>query len=242
MAYVLDAVILLIVLLGVWIGYRHGAVRTLIRLVGCVLALVIAGALSQPIAEGIFDGFLQEKVEQTVSENVMTTQGSLVKEDIRTALSGMPDSVMNVLDNSGWIDRAFDSFDDAVAYKQDEITHAVVTYIVRPVAVALLGIIAFLILFILLMIAVSIAAKLVAKILRLPFLRQIDGGLGAVVGALQSVLVAFVVVALLQMTAASATKDAFIDRQDIENTVLVSRMAAVNPITERWNILPEGDA
>lgn len=242
MAYILDGIIVLIVLFSLWMGYRHGLVRTLIRLVGCVLALVIAAMLSQPVAEGIYDGFLQEKIAASVAENVTLTEGAAVREDINETLSGLPESIQNVLANSGWLDRALESFDDSVVYKEAEITEAVVTYIVRPVAVALLGVIAFLFLFILLMVVVTLVAKLVGKILKLPFLRQIDGVLGAVLGVLQGVLISFVVVAVLQMAAASADKDAWLSPQDIEDTVIVSRIADNNPIVEKWNIMPESKA
>ena len=48
MTIVLDILILLVIGIGIWRGYKHGLVRTLIRLVGCILALVVAALLSRP--------------------------------------------------------------------------------------------------------------------------------------------------------------------------------------------------
>ena len=82
MTIALDILILLVIGIGIWRGYKHGLVRTLIRLVGCILALVVAALLSRPVAEGIFDAFLQENIETTVAESVSATAGKTVEEHI----------------------------------------------------------------------------------------------------------------------------------------------------------------
>lgn len=144
-----------------------------------------------------------------------------------------------MLNNSGWIDRAMAEIDDLGTYQAADVARSVVTYVVRPVAVSLLSMVAFLILFILFMIAVSLLARLVGKLLRLPVLRQVDGILGAVLGTVEGVVVSLVVVAVLQIVAASASSDAWITRQDIENTVIVSALGEINPITDALNVVPD---
>lgn len=66
MAYILDIAVILIFALAIFIGYRRGFVKSIIRLVGCLLALVIAGTLSGTIAGGIYDGFLAGKVKEQI--------------------------------------------------------------------------------------------------------------------------------------------------------------------------------
>lgn len=237
MKYILDGVVILIVLGGLLLGYRHGFVRTIVKLVGCVVALVLAGTLSQVVAQGIFDQFMQEELETAIAEKVTITEGASLKEEIQNALEGLPGSVRNVLDNAGWVDRAIEEIDDTASYQPADISHSIVAYIVQPVVMALLNIIAFLVLFVLLMIVISLLAKLIGNLLHLPVLRQVDGILGAVLGTVEGVVMAMVVVAALQIAAASASDDAWLTRQDLENTVLVSFMAEHNPITDQWNVV-----
>lgn len=239
MSVLLDVVIVVIVLLGIFLGYRHGFVWTITKLVGCVVALVLASYLSQTVAEGIFDSFFQENLETTIAGQLPDTDGASLKTEISNALANLPGSVKNVLDNSGWIDRAMAEIDDLGTYQAADVARSVVTYVVRPVAVSLLSMVAFLILFILFMIAVSLLARLVGKLLRLPVLRQVDGILGAVLGTVEGVVVSLVVVAVLQIVAASASSDAWITRQDIENTVIVSALGEINPITDALNVVPD---
>lgn len=54
MAYMLDIAVILILLLAVYIGYRRGFVKAVIKLVGCVLAVVIASVASPPAGQRDF--------------------------------------------------------------------------------------------------------------------------------------------------------------------------------------------
>lgn len=239
MEYILDGVIVLIVLGGLVIGYRHGFVWTVVKLVGCVVALVMAAYLSQTVAESVFDNFMQEKLEASIAGQLPDTQSGSMKADIRRALDSLPDSVKNVMNNAGWIDQAMNEIDDSAAYKPADVSHTLASYVVRPIAVSLLGVIAFLVLFLLFMVAISLLARLVGKLLRLPVLRQVDGILGAVLGTVEGIVVALVVVSVLQIAAASASNDAWLTQKDIDETILVSRMAQWNPLTDKLNLIPD---
>lgn len=238
MTILLDIMILLVIGIGIWRGYKHGLVRTLIRLVGCILALVIAALLSRPVAEGIFDTFLQENIEATVAESVSATAGKTVEEHIAAALDVLPESVQNVLDNAGWVERAAEGVDDSMDDAEAALAASIVQNMVRPVAVALISMLALLVLFVLLMIAVSLLSKVIGALFNIPVIKQINGVLGAVIGLLEGVLIAIVITALLQITAASSDKEGWITEEDIDDTILVSQMAENNPIVERWNLLP----
>ena len=236
---ILDGVIILIVLGGLLIGYRHGFVWTVVKLVGCVVALVLAATLSQTVAESIFDNYMQEKLESSITGQLPASQSGSMKDDIRRALDGLPASVKYVLNNAGWIDQAMNEIDDTSGYKPADVSHTLATYVVRPVAVSLLGILAFIVLFLLFMVGISLLARLVGKLLRLPVLRQVDGILGAVLGTVEGIVVALVVVSVLQMAAASASDDAWLTRKDMDKTILVSRMAEWNPLTDYLNVIPD---
>lgn len=93
----------------------------------------------------------------------------------------------------------------------------------------MLSILVFLVLFVLFMIAVSLLARLVGGFLKLPGLRQVDGILGAVLGTVEGVVLALVLVSVMQIAAASAADDAWLSRQTLNDTVVVSFMAAHNP-------------
>lgn len=238
MAYVLDGIVILSVLLGLILGYHHGFVRTVIKLVGCMVALVLAATLSQTVAEGIFDQFMRENIEASVSAQVSAANEESLQKTVDSAVKALPPSVQNVLRRAGWLDNAIAHIDDSGVSRPEEISRSVVTYIVEPVTTALLGIIAFLILFLLFMIGISLLARLVGGLLQLPVLRQANGILGAVLGTVEGIVIALVLVSVMQIAAASASDSAWLTQKDMDDTILASRMAAYNPLAEYWNVLP----
>ncbi len=233
MAYILDGAVILIFILAIFIGYKRGFVKAAIRLVGCILAAVIAGVLSPVIAGGIFDTFASDKLQQTISSGMTTTDASSAAEGIEKALESLPAPVLNALEACGLSSptQIVENVKDSLNGTADALAETVVTKVLRPVAVALLQALCFFILFILLMIVVGILAGLVNKVFKLPLLKQMNGGLGAVVGAAEGLVLLFVAVTVVQLAAASSGTDALITQKDIDDSFVVSRMAELNPLT-----------
>ena len=223
MAYMLDIAVILILLLAVYIGYRRGFVKAVIKLVGCVLAVVIASVASLPLASGIFDAFAGDKLQEVIASQMTSTDTAAVAAGIEAALDKLPGPVLNALEAYGLgtpeqiIGGVKESLDGSV----EDIARSVVEVVIRPVAVALLRIL-----------LVALVANLISKVFKLPILRQMDGGLGAIVGVAEGVVLVFVAVTVVQMIAASSSGDAWITNQDIHDTMLVRWVAERNPLAD----------
>ena len=234
MAYMLDIAVILILLLAVYIGYRRGFVKAVIKLVGCVLAVVIASVASLPLASGIFDAFAGDKLQEVIASQMTSTDTAAVAAGIEAALDKLPGPVLNALEAYGLgtpeqiIGGVKESLDGSV----EDIARSVVEVVIRPVAVALLRTLCFFILFIVLMILVALVANLISRVFTLPILRQMNGGLGAVVGIAEGVVLIFVAVTVLQLIAASSSSEAFITNKDISDTMLVRFVAEHNPLSD----------
>ena len=233
MAYMLDIAVILILLLAVYIGYRRGFVKAVIKLVGCVLAVVIASVASLPLASGIFDAFAGDKLQEVIASQMTSTDTAAVAAGIEAALDKLPGPVLNALEAYGLgtpeqiIGGVKESLDGSV----EDIARSVVEVVIRPVAVALRTLCFFLI-FLLLILLVALVANLISKVFKLPILRQMDGGLGAIVGVAEGVVLVFVAVTVVQMIAASSSGDAWITNQDIHDTMLVRWVAERNPLAD----------
>lgn len=103
--------------------------------------------------------------------------------------------------------------------------------VIRPVAVVLLMLVCFFVLFIVLLIVFLILASLLSKVFKLPGLRQMDGALGAVLGGIEGVLWVLIAVTVIQLVATSTSSGSFISSADLQNSLLVSKLASINPIT-----------
>ncbi|MGI6264075.1 MAG: CvpA family protein [Acutalibacteraceae bacterium] len=231
MPIVLDVLIVVILGISLHMGYRHGLVRSVVKLIGCVAALVLAVTLSHPVGEWTYDTFFQSRVESGLSDRVEQSSGRSVRDTAREAIEELPGGVRAFLGDSQWLDEALAKFDDSVTYEKQEIVTAVSRDIIRPVAVTLLGVIAFLLLFILLLIAVALLAKLVGKLARIPGLRQVDGALGALLGLIEGVVIVLAAVALIQVAVTSAGDDAWLTKKDVDQTVVFGWVADHDPLT-----------
>lgn len=234
MAYMLDIAVILILLLAVYIGYRRGFVKAVIKLVGCVLAVVIASVASLPLASGIFDAFAGDKLQEVIASQMTSTDTAAVAAGIEAALDKLPGPVLNALEAYGLgtpeqiIGGVKESLDGSV----EDIARSVVEVVIRPVAVALLRTLCFFLIFLLLILLVALVANLISKVFKLPILRQMDGGLGAIVGVAEGVVLVFVAVTVVQMIATSSSGDAWITNQDIHDTMLVRWVAERNPLAD----------
>lgn len=232
MAYILDLAVILLFILAIFIGYRRGFIKAAIRLVGCVLAIVIAGVLSPLIAGGIFDTFVSPPMEKMFASQIKSTDLDTVMNELEAGLDQIPATITNALEAYG-----LGTPQEILTSAKNEVNGNIaslpgmIVKMIRPVAVSLLSALCFFILFIVLLIIVAILASLINKAFRLPVIKQVNGVLGAVLGAVQGVVLVLVAVTVVQLMANSSAPDAFISRQDVEQSILVSRLADINPIT-----------
>lgn len=234
MAYILDGAVILIFILAIIIGCHRGFMKSVVQLVGCILAVLLANMLSPLVAGGLFDSFASEQLQTTLSSNMATVEPEAVTGGIGKVLDKLPQPVVHALEayGLGTPEDMLQKVQDSLTGGKDAVAEAVVVGVIRPVAVSLLRALCFAILFILFMIAVFIIARIIGRVFRLPLLKQMDGLLGAVIGAAEGILLIFVAVTVVQLIAASSSPDKWISPQDIKSSMIVSRVAENNPLTD----------
>lgn len=240
MAYILDIAVILLFVLAILIGIKRGFIKTAVRLVGCILAVVIAFSLGRVIAGWAYDSFLAPVVKEQIVANVPSADTQALKDGIDAALEQLPGFVRNAVDNSiGDPAQIVDALEGELEGNAESIAATVSDKVVRPVAAAMLQMICFFILFIILMIVVIILSCVINKVFKLPVLKQANGVLGGVLGAVEGVLWVLVAVTVIQLVASSAAPDSFISAQNLQDSLLVSKLAEINPITSMFHSLME---
>lgn len=86
MAYILDIAVILIFALAIFIGYKRGFMKTILRLVGVVLALVIASSVSKPAAGWIYDQFLASSIQEQIVAHVPSTDTATLESGLQAAM------------------------------------------------------------------------------------------------------------------------------------------------------------
>ena len=242
MGYVLDIAVVAVFALTVFRGYKNGFLHSVIGFVGMIAAVVLAFSLSGPIAEGSFNLFVkgptQSAIETRVEEAIAASGGDATKISLQAAEESLPGFVKSMMEKNGvTLSSLIGKLDAGTESVAKAIANKVTETVVKPVVVLLVRCIVGIVLLIALLIVAAILGKLLRGILRVTPLKTLDGVLGAVLGALKGVLWALLLVTIMQMIAGFTAPDAVVSEKAIEESVVVSRIAEVNPIYSDNNIL-----
>lgn len=236
MAYVLDLVVILIFAFMVFRGYKAGLIKTVIGLVGMILAVGLAVALSAPIANGVYDGYVREPVEGAITESIKGISNEIsgdasLDQMLLAAQDDMPAYVTSLLESHdiSLADFAQDVEGD-IAKTAPTVAAKVTEQVVKPIVLTVVRSIVGTVLAIVLLIAVALLARIVSKMVRVTPLNKVNAIGGAVCGALKGALWMLIAVTIIQIIVSFASADAAINSKTLEDSLIVDLIADVNPI------------
>lgn len=182
MPYLADAVIVVIFLLFIFLGVKRGFVRSVLDLVGTLAAMLVSMWFSGIAAQWVFSTFLQESLTRQVAEAL---QAAPAADAADAVLSVVPEILRGGLEAFGITS---DAINQAVAGTSGQAAAAVVA-VLSPMVVSVLRGLFALVLFVFLLVIFRILSGVVCRIFRLPVLRQLDKGLGILLGVAQAALI-----------------------------------------------------
>ncbi|MBE6757060.1 MAG: CvpA family protein [Ruminococcaceae bacterium] len=227
MAYILDVAVILIVVLCVWRGFRHGLVRTAVMLVGFMLAAFVAGQAATPLAQGIYNAAIAPRVEAVVTERLQELGDTEITVGLET-LFGEGTMLIPYFESMGWDTAVTVSPSDRSEQAFQQAIRPAVAKVLQPAVVYLLEAVISFLLFVLLLVAVSLLSRLLDAVFKLPLLKQLNrfGGLAA--GFLTGVFWALVFTAVLQFAIGCGWLGTAITSETVEETRLVSKLVNWN--------------
>ena len=234
MAYILDGVIILILVLAIAFGYRRGFIRSIVQLIGLVAAFFLAFSFSETLSTYVYDTFISESLCETVTQSLQTDVSSTAAEQLDTALEKLPPFLSETLRDNEQTQSALESLGAQVDASAAQLAQMLVNNVIRPLAVALLRFLLFIVLVLLLLLAVKLLARVIKPITKLPVIRQADGTLGAFVGLLKGVLFIIIAVTVMQLLASTGT---LITNEQVQDSLIVSWLAQNNPVAEQLSFL-----
>ncbi len=194
MTILIDVLLVCIIAIAAYIGYRKGIVKMLLSFLVIILALTFAWGLSAPLANGGYSLLFEQSVSDTVDAALENT----TQDAVDTAVENLFDS-NSVLGGVGAL-VGFDTqsvVDSVTGDSLEKVATTLKEDVIKPPAVLLLRCIAFLILFILLWIVFSLVAKALNKTAKLPMIKGVNALAGGFVGLIIGVVLCFAFSALL---------------------------------------------
>ncbi len=217
MHIVLDILLVAIVVVAVVIGARRGFFKSVMGLVGIVLAVVLMASFAAPLASAVDDAVIRpwavdRAIEaQGVSAETPTADLDLARVD--TALS----DYLNI-DISGV---------DEIPETVGEYLNAI--FLVNGITLAISKALAAVLIFVVSMLGLWILSFLLKPILKLPVLRQCNGLLGAAIGAVNAVIILLILATAIYLIGVTSQSADF-DVATVDKTVLFKHVYYNNPI------------
>lgn len=177
---ILDIIVIAIILISVFIGYKVGAARALFSLIGSIVSFLLAVLLGRYLTTLIYDGYIKSSIVKSISDSLtINTQSALSQESLPPFVR----FALNFTGNS-FESTAVDTFSDAPDIIANGIEVGIRPIVTSVLSFALTGIL-FLIIYFLFR---FLLLKLLLSVFKLPVLRGINRLLGAVCSLITSVL------------------------------------------------------
>lgn len=198
MSYVIDLLLVAILVLTAVFAAKRGFFATLFDLAGYVISLVAAKVISSSAAPGIFSSYFASPVR----ERITLSLGDVAKADyasqIESVVSSIPESLTGVMQLIG-VDREqlLEKLSSA-NLKGTDLVDGIMETVAVPVGTAILRTVLFVALSVILSFVLKIVVRLLDKVIKkLPAIRQVNSGLGFVLGVLKGIFVVIIVSLLL---------------------------------------------
>lgn len=186
MGIIIDVIILGIVLLSTYLGYRKGLIGVAFKILSFIIAILITLILFRPITTYVVNNTtIDEAIENIIIEKFAGTQ---IEEGqtMKTEDTDMPEIVVNYIN-------------DIVINTVNESKDAIVKTVARGLTINIIKIIVILGLFIITRLLLIFAKVLFEAISELPIIKQFNEIGGTIYGILRGIIIILIIFAIISL-------------------------------------------
>lgn len=194
MGALIDIIIVLLYLFTIYLAARRGFIKTLLDLVAVYFGFVIALVLSQQLSEFIYDTYIRSIIINKLISAIPESVQNLSKLSIEEIVGYLPAALQLLITNFGLTQLVVDA-----QLPEIGVTATTIEQIyLAPIVLKIVRLAALVIIFIVLTGILKIIARLISEVIKKSFLRKINLGLGAALGAVKGIVfVGILTVALI---------------------------------------------
>lgn len=194
MSIFIDLIILAILILCVFLGYKKGLTKCVIKILSFVIAIVIAFVLFKPISSLVInnttiDDNIKNSIINVLQDDVSET--GRVKED-----TNLPQSMVNYINES--------------IETSESTKTSIIEETAQNISVGIVNVCVGISLFIIARIALIFVSALSSIVTDLPIIKQVDKLGGIVYGLIEALLIIFVIFAIISFISPMIESSGFI--------------------------------
>lgn len=211
-ALIFDFIILGIIILVALMSAKRGFVRTVVEVIGCMLALVISMYASKSIASFCYDKFFASSVENSVNDAL----GEVTLDSAQAIWDALPDYLKNHADLFGINKSKFDDVANKVSSdKKAEVTDEIADNTVKPLVVKALSGIISAVMFSVLFFLIKILSKLINGAFNFSVVGSVNKILGGILGIVKGLIFAVIICFVINFIVVAANKNIWILSKDL---------------------------
>lgn len=221
MSYIVDIIIIAVFALMVFISYKKGFFKSLFDLIGTLIAIITARIFSESLAVQGFEMFIKEPAKATLTRTLGTVGTTDYGAQVEEAIASIPDSLSGVMELIGIDKQALLEQVSSSQLAQGNLVDNIMANIVTPVGTAVIQFVLFVIFAVVFTILLKIVVKLLDFIIKkLPAVKQLNSGLGILIGVLRGFLSVIILSMVLGLVVSFIGNETVIDA--VNNSTIVS--------------------
>ena len=211
MSAIVDIILLIVLFVMILAGIKNGFVRCVLSIVAFTLAFAAAVFLSEPAAQTVYDNFAKEPIESAIAERITDTGTAQTAADSTQAvIDSLPEAVVSAASSLGIDVSQLAEQAGSINLNTSDMTAELTDKVARPIALAVLKVLAFAVIFLILNLVLQIAVSVISRLFDLPVLKTFNRTLGGVLGAVKGLLLVTVLAILLDASTAFITNADFV--------------------------------
>ena len=227
MGIILDIILVLLLAIFLYDGFKRGAVKSIIDIVGYVVVLMLTSWLAGILADAVFATFVQPSVLNEINQALQNSAGSDPASQVSTLFKTLPSFVTNTLKFYGVTQEYVTS---TIQSSSNNISEDIMQSI-SPIFINLIKTVAFSTLFIVLTSIFKVFSRTLNRIFNLPILKQINKLLGLVCGALKCVIIIFIACYIMQIILPMMNNTPeILSKSSIDSTIIFKNIYYNNPL------------
>lgn len=184
MSIIIDLIILGILAISIFFGYKKGLTKCIIKIFSFIIAVVVAAILFKPVSNFVIknteiDDYIKESIISLVGDDIQ--ENGEVKED-----TNLPQAIVDYINKS-------------IQNVANEAKENVVPIVAEEIATTTVNVGVAILLFIIIRIALIFVSAISKLITDLPIIKQFDKLGGILYGALKAFVILFVLFALISL-------------------------------------------
>lgn len=182
MSWIIDLIIVAIIAIFTFLGYRRGLTGSILKILSFIIALIIAFILFKPVSNFVINNTL---IDEKIEESLISVVADEVNEQGK------------VEENTNLPQSMVDYINESVENATEDMKKTIVEQTARTIAIAIINAAVALIVFIVARILLIFVKAITNLITELPIIKQVDKLGGIIYGVVEALIIIFIILAII---------------------------------------------